>query len=77
MDCNQLTEEGVGRGFPLQGRSAVLEQLWSCHGKRFDDRRVAGRRAHPIPVFLGQSGIGKYVLLRTTVMPACLLACLP
>lgn len=58
---NQLIRRGVGRDFPLQGRSEVLAQLWTCHNDRFNNRMESDRRAHPIPVYLGQSGIGKYV----------------
>lgn len=50
---------GIGRTFPLKGREAVLDELWSYHRARFAVRTLQDRRRHPIPTFMGQSGIGK------------------
>lgn len=54
---------GIGRTFPFEGRQPVLDQLWVYHEARFTARTFQDRRQHPIPTFMGQSGIGKYVNL--------------
>ena len=48
----------TGKSFPFQRRTNEMALLWDLHASRFDSRDNTDRRAHPIPTFLGQSGIG-------------------
>ena len=59
MTCGVQLVEGVGAELPFQGRQDEFKQLYSLHEKRYENRCYSDRRFHPIPTYLGQSGIGK------------------